>query len=213
MVNFGGNGDQMNSLTMNGSKFMSVSFFSAALLIVFMAYTSVQAEEPGVEKLLLTPEQRVKIDQQRIDYLKSLEVGEVDQEEDKKPEIKPVKKASSKPRSYLPRKLAVSAVIEKPNGNRVVRVNNKYHHTSSKKLPVKLDQTTSSKGVVIKDGDKSVVVPVGSTYLSRKGKVVETYKLDKQKAKTKPAKAILDADNSGVKQTLKDVKMVNTPQK
>lgn len=192
---------------------MSVGFFSVTLLMISIAYTSLHAEEPGVEKLLLTPEQRIKIDQQRIEYLKSLEVGEVDQKEEKKPEVKPVKKVALKPRSSLPRKLAVSAVIEKPDGNRVVRVNNQFYAAPSRKLPVELNQTTSSKGVVIKDGDKSVVVPVGSTYLSRKGKVVETYKLDKQKAKTKPAKAILDADNSGIKQTLKDVKTVNTPQK
>jgi len=194
------------------SKFNPLGLLSSVMLLVSMICPPVYAEEPGVEKLLLTPEQRIKIDQQRVDYLRSLEVGEVGQEEKKKPEIKPIKKVTSKPRSYLPRKLSVSAVIEKPDGSRMVRVNNKFHTAPSNKVPVELDQT-SPKGVVLKDGDKSVMVPVGSTYLSRKGKVVETYKLDKQKAKTKPAKAILDADNSGVKQTLKDVKTVNTPQK
>jgi len=203
----------MNLLKIDRSNFIGVRSLSSILLLITMAFTPLSAEEPGVEKLLLTPEQRLKIDQQRVDYLKSLEVAEVEEEEEKKPEVKAVKKVTSKPRTYLPRKLAVSAVIEKPNGNRVVRVNNKYHSAPTNKVPIDLQQTSSSTGVVLKDGTKSVVVPVGSTYLSRKGKVVESYKLNKQKAKTKPAKAILDADNSGVKQTLKDVKTVNTPQK
>ena len=174
----------------------------------------VLAEEPGVDKLLLTPQQREEIDQQRLQYLQSLQVGEVEQEIIP-PEVKPVKKAGPysppKPRNLMSKKIAVSAVIEEPNGQRTVRINNKYQTQPTPKVPLELNQTTF-KGVALKNGDKTVVVPVGTTYFSRKDKVVESYKLQQSKAKSQPERAILNADNRAVKQTLKDVKTVNTPQ-
>jgi len=182
------------------------------LLSTLFNWNTVYAEEPGVDKLLLTPEQRQKIDQQRLAYLKSLQVGEVEQEVIK-PEVKPVKKTGPyKPSNPISKKISISAVIEKPNGERTVRVNNKYQNQATKKVPIELDQS-SSKGVVLKDGNIMVVVPIGSTYLSRKNKVVESYKLEQTNAKSRPENAILNADNRMIKQTLKDVKTVNTPQK
>lgn len=201
----------MNHFNCNQYSLGRKLLLSLITLGFFSLTPPVLADEPGVDKLLLTPEKREEIDQQRDAYLKSQLIGEVEPEEEKKPEKKA--KGPYKPRSPLPSKLAVTAVIEEPKGKKVVRVNGKYYDNPTRKIPVQMNQT-STKGVVIKDGKKVVVVPVGSTYLSRKNKVVESYKLNKQTGKkdTQPEKKILKADNQAVKETLKDVKTVTTPQ-
>lgn len=183
-------------------------FFVAISLGLGGAYA--KETEPAVDKLLIAPEQRAKIDQQRLDYLNSQNVDEVKAEE--KPEVKVVKKTGPyKPQNPIAAKIAVSAVIEKPNGERTVRVNNAFQSQSTQKVPLQLNQTTP-KGAVLKDGDKTIMVPVGSTYLSKKQKVVESYTLDKKKISSQPERQILNADNSAIKQTLKDVQIINTPQ-
>lgn len=194
-----------------------LSFGGLILVISAVTLSPAYAQQSGVDKLLTAPELRAKIDQQRLDYLNSQNVDEVEAESKPEP-IKPkvVKKTSPsgpyKPRNPIASKIAVSAVIEKPNGERVVRVNNEYQTQTTKKVPLQLNQTTP-KGAVLKDGDKTVVVPVGSTYLSKKQKVVESHTLVKKSVKSKPERQILNADDSAVKQTLKDVQIINTPQK
>ncbi|MBN2864505.1 MAG: hypothetical protein JXK16_00715 [Thiotrichales bacterium] len=202
-----------NNITLKAIGLSSFIFMSL-LIGSFHTY----ADEPNIDTLLMAPEQRAKIDQQRLDYLNSKNVDEVKQEE-KPPEVKTVKKTGPyKPRNPIASKIAVSAVIEKPNGERVVRVNNEFQSQSTKKIPLQFNQTTP-KGAVIQDGDKTVVVPVGSTYLSQKNKVVESHTLLKpspesnQKSRTKPERQILNADDSAVKQTLKDLQTVTAPQK
>ena len=187
---------------------------SLVSMMVLTGINGVYAQQPVLNTLLLTPEQREEIDRQRLAYLKSLQVGKVEQEKQQL-DRKPVVKAGSyKPRNPISGKISVSAIIENPNGERTVRANNQFQTQSTPKIPLDLNQTTS-KGAMLKDRGKTVVVPVGSTYFSRKKTVVENYKVQQQRKKisAQPKKAILDADNRGIKQTLKDVKTVNTPQK
>ena len=199
------------SVIFKKNQIISLDIFALFLLSFALGLSNSYAEESGVDTLLLTPEQREKIDQQRLDYLKSQTVDEV--QEEVKPVLKETKKMGSvKPRNPIASKIAVSAVIEKPNGERIVRVNNEFQTQSTQKVPLQLNQTTA-KGAVLKDGDKTVMVPVGSTYLSKKQTVVESHTLDKKQVSSQPERQILNADNTAIKQALKDVQTINTPQK
>ena len=184
------------------------------LVIGVAVLTPAYGQDSGVDKLLIAPELRAKIDQQRLDYLNRQRVDEVEAESKPEPtKPKVVKKARPyKPRNPIASKIAVSAFIEKPNGERMVRVNNEYQTQMTKKIPLQLNQTTP-KGVVLKDGNKTVVVPIGSTYLSKKHKVVESHTLVKKSVKSKPERQILNADQSAVTQSLKDVQIITKPQK
>jgi|GEM_PF-5696831 len=181
------------------------------LLTCSFGISASYANESGVDTLLIAPEQRAIIDQQRLNFLNSKDIGEI--EEEKKPEVKLIKKSAPyKPRNPIASKIAVSAVIEKPNGERVVRVNNEFYSETTPKVPLQLNQATP-KGAVVVDGGKTVLIPIGSTYLSNKQTVVESHTLDKKRVSSQPARQILNADDSAIKQTLKDVQTINVPQK
>jgi hypothetical protein len=171
-----------------------------------------------VERLLLTPQDRERIDAERLKYLKSLQVKEV-VEEEKEPEVvkKPEPKTPAK--SYhnvkkpvvLPKQLSVSAVIEKPDGSRLIRINNQFTEQPAKHVSVDT-QKSNIKGAELKVDEKPVFVPVGTTYLPAKNRLIDTYVIE-QKAvqKTDPKQKILKADETAVKRTLKDVEIVNQP--
>lgn len=127
-----------------------------------------------IQTLFLDKATRVKIDAQREAYLKPTV-------ETKTAKILPKEKGKSqKPkvkRIYIPPKVAVSAVIEKPDGSRLVRVNNKYNRSPSKYINMDFDNSTTD-GVPVMVQGRMKVVPVGSTLLTRKNKLVKTYKLE-----------------------------------
>lgn len=184
-----------------------------AACCLFSSY--VQAQDQELNRVVLTPEQRAKIDAERLSYLKSLKVGQVENEKEKQEEKPPVKKSGpavkAKKSIVLPKKLAVSAVIETPEGKKWVRVNDKFNEVPSKHVDIEYPQT-GSKGVQFKvDSRGEVFVPVGSTYLPRSNKIVETYKLDAKNRKADPKQQILKANEKTIERTLKDVKTVNTP--
>ncbi|WP_373019811.1 hypothetical protein [Thiomicrorhabdus sp.] len=193
--------------TLSASSLLAVSLLLASI-------NTASAAEQSLNRLMLTPEQRAKIDADRLAYLKSLQVKNVteDKQEIVK-EVKEVKKkpkvaVKAKPRVVLPKKLAVSAVIERPDGSKIIRINNKFEEVPSKHVKVDYDKT-NLRGVEMDiDTKGDVFIPVGSTYYPSKNKMVETYKLNK-KPSTK--QKILQADDSSVKRDLKDVKIVNTP--
>ncbi|MDG6773944.1 hypothetical protein QCB45_06345 [Thiomicrorhabdus sp. ZW0627] len=192
------------------------TFSTGTLIAVSLLLTSVNvavAAEQKLDRLMLTPEQRAKIDAERLSYLKSLKVGQVgeDKEAAEKPKEvvkKPKKFVQKKPRVVLPKKLEVSAVIERPDGSKIIRINNKFEEVPSKHVKIDYDKS-NLRGVEMDIETKGdVFIPVGSTYYPGKNKMVETYKLNK-KPSTK--QQILKADDSSVKRDLKAVKTVNTP--
>ncbi len=155
---------------------------------------------PQFKTLFLTEEQRRKIDKQREAYLNPPAPS-------KQEEIKPIAKADGKPkkkRIYIPPKVAISAVIVKPDGSTLIRVNNKYNQSPSKHI--KLDENAAnSNGVPITVNGKTQIVPVGKTLLTRKNKLVDTYKLDAAARK----QAMPKTEQKAVKSRLEQVQILN----
>ncbi|VAW47834.1 hypothetical protein MNBD_GAMMA03-1942 [hydrothermal vent metagenome] len=156
-------------------------------------------KEPSLEKWFLSKETREKIDRQREAYLNPVEEKKV---------VKIVPKAigNTKPkkkRIYIPPKVSVSLVVVKPDGSRLVRVNNKYNRSPSKYI--KMDFSNSSvEGVPVNVQGKTNIVPVGTTLLTRKNKLVKTYKLKQSKFK----KPVLKTEQKAVQQRLEQVQIL-----
>lgn len=196
----------------------------AFMLTFFYLPSTVQADESSevknIEKLLLSPEQRAKIDAERQNYLRSQEVKDIEGEEiaeiqkpepEKKVEKKVAKRSvPMKPRVVLPKKVSVSAVIKKSDGTRFIRVNNEFNTSPSRHIKIDYDKS-DTKGADLTVGDQPVFVPVGTSYQPSKRRVIDTYKLNPKEPKSDAKQKILKADEESVKRTLKDVKTVNTP--
>jgi len=152
-----------------------------------------------LKTLFLSKETREKIDRQRESYLNPMV---------EKKTIKLLPKAKGggkikKKRIYIPPKVSVSLVMIKPDGSRLVRVNNKYNRSPSKHI--KMDFLNSSAtGVPVSVQGKNKIVPVGSTLLTRKNKLVKTYKLEKTKRKVKTPKT----KQKAVKERLDQIKIL-----
>jgi len=151
------------------------------------------AQEPAFKTLFLSKQTRDKIDQQRQAYLHPVI-------EKKVKKITP--KVSGKPRVkrvYIPPKVEVSAVIIKPDGSTLIRVNDRYNRSPSKHIKMDFMHTTS-EGVPVTVKGKTKVVPVGSTLLTRQVKLVKTYKLDQQAKKAALPKTVQKAVKTRLEQ-------------
>ncbi|MCF6346140.1 MAG: hypothetical protein L3J00_06690 [Thiomicrorhabdus sp.] len=152
-----------------------------------------------LKTLFLSKETREKIDQQRASYLNPVV-------EKKTIKLLPIVKGGGKikkKRIYIPPKVSVSLVMVKPDGSRLVRVNNKYNRSPSKHI--KMDFLNSSAiGVPVSVQGRNQIVPVGSTLLTRKNKLVKTYKLEKTKRKVKTPKT----KQKAVKERLDQIKIL-----
>ncbi|MDG6778571.1 hypothetical protein QCB44_07630 [Thiomicrorhabdus sp. zzn3] len=200
----------MNLFSLNDMPTHWAGLVVIGVCCLFSPYTQAQEQEE-LNRVVLTPEQRAKIDAERLAYLKSLKVNQVEDEKEEPPVKKSGSATKSKKRIILPRKLTVSAVIETPEGKKWVRVNDKFNEIPSKHVNIEYPQS-NPKGAQFKvDTRGEVFVPVGSTYLPRSNKIVETYKLDAKTRKADAKQQILQANQKTIERTLKDVKTVNTP--
>ncbi len=157
---------------------------------------------PKFRTLFLSQEQRMIIDKQREAFLNPPLPKQAEEKIEKLVKAgKPKKK-----RIYIPPKVAISAVIIKPDGSTLIRVNNKYNKSPSKHINV--DQSSANtKGVPITVNGKTQIVPVGKTLLTRKNRMVDTYKLDEAARK----KAMPKTEQKAVKKRLDDVKLLSAP--
>lgn len=161
-----------------------------ALLLISNSALSVGGEplvklEPKVDKhaalqtLFLSKATREKIDKQRESYLhpatekKVARILPKNVGESGKPKVK---------RIYIPPRVEISAVLIKPDGSTLIRVNDKYNHSPSKYIDMDY-AGSSTDGVPVTIQGKTKVVPVGSTLLTRQNRLVKTYKLDQSKRK------------------------------
>ncbi|WEJ62110.1 hypothetical protein [Thiomicrorhabdus lithotrophica] len=161
---------------------------------------------PLFKTLFLSQEARKKIDKQREAYLNP--PVKVPEKKIAKVEPKSIDGKPKKKRIYIPPKVAISAVIIKPDGSTIIRVNNKYDKSPSKHI--NLDTTkANTNGVPITVNGKTQVVPVGSTLLTRKNKLIDTYKLNAQSKKS----AMPKTEQKAVKQTLEQVQILNAAPK
>lgn len=177
---------------------MSFSTFAEVADSGVRANSTIEQPQKKLQTLFLDKATRVKIDEQRQAYLKPTV-------ETKTAKILPKEKGKSqKPkRIYIPPKVAVSAVIEKPDGSRLVRVNNKYNRSPSKHINMDFDNSTTD-GVPVMVQGRMKVVPVGSTLLTRKNKLVKTYKLEEAVRK----KAVPKTKQVAVKERLDQVQIL-----
>ena len=152
---------------------------------------------PLFKKLFLTQEERQRIDKQREAYLNPPA---------KEPEKLIAKVGDGKPkkkRIYIPPKVAISAVIIRPDGSTIIRVNGKYNKSPSKYIQLD-ERGTNTNGVPITVNGKTKIVPVGTTLLTHKNKLIDTYKLDAAARK----KALPKTEQKAVKKRLDEVKIL-----
>lgn len=159
----------------------------------------------NLKTILLDKSTREKIDRQRADYLNP----KVEQQpEEIKPVLEEPKKSqlAKKPRKkpiYLPKELSVSAIIKKPDGSSLVRINGKYNQTKSKHIKLN-DRDSGPQGAVFKVLNKEKRVPVGQTLLPRKMSTVANYKIEQQKKQ----EALPKTKDKATGNTLKDVQII-----
>lgn len=155
----------------------------------------------NLKTVLLNKPTREKIDAQRADYLNP-------KPEKQKEAIEPIKKktgdkkAKKKP-IVLPYKLSVTAVIKKPDGSALVRINDQYNQTKSKYISID-ESRTGPNGAVLKILRKTQTVPVGQTLFPRQMKMVENYKIEQQEKK----KALPKTKDKVTEDTLKQVQII-----
>ena len=158
----------------------------------------------NLKTILLNKPTREKIDQQRAEYLnpKPEKPEEVIEPPVKKTEVAKNTKPKKKP-IVLPQKLSVSAVIKKPDGSALIRINNQYNQTKSKYISID-EQQSGPNGAVLKVLKKTQTVPVGQTLYPRNMKMVENYKVEQQEKK----KALPQTKDKVTEDTLKQVQII-----
>ncbi len=150
------------------------SFKSVVLMVVLVAMSPLWAGEEDMQRLFLTPQQRADIDQKRAIYLKyPLRTPEDRSRFDalNLPNPKGKKRSTSKPASPV----RISAVVLLPNGDQLVRINQRFYKRSA------VNPTATEAAVSVQG--KQVWVPVGETYLPDKKQSLKSYQLDKQGGK------------------------------
>lgn len=152
-----------------------------------------------LKKVFLSKETRAKIDQQREAYLNPV----VEKKVVKLLSKKDGRSVPKKKRIYIPPKVNVSLVMVKPDGSRLVRVNDKYNRSPSKHIKMDFSNSTNN-GVPVNVQGRTQMVPVGSTLLTRKNKLVKTYKLEQIKRKKSAPKT----KQKAVKQRLEQIKIL-----
>jgi hypothetical protein len=158
---------------------------------------------PDFKTLFFSQKQREKIDKQREAFLNPPSPKFEEDIAKVSPKLSDTK--AKKKRIYIPPKVAISAVVIKPDGSTIIRVNNKYNQSPSKHIILEKDNV-SSNGVPITVNGKTKIVPVGQTLLTRKNKLVDTYKLKAQERKAVMPKT----EQKAVKKRLEEVKILNS---
>lgn len=164
----------------------------------------------NLQTILLDKPTREKIDRQRAAYINPPVAEEVEKIPPPPPPGKGVGTGTGKPKKkpiYLPRKLSVSAVVMKPDGSSLVRINGKYNQTSSKYIIIN-EEHTSPKGAALQVIDKEQIVPVGSTLLPRKSKVMPTYQMVQEEKARAKRRAVPKTKETVAKDTLEQVKIL-----
>lgn len=156
----------------------------------------------NLKTVLLDKPTREKIDRQRAAYLNP----ELEKEQVVIPPSPSPRKGVGKPKKqpiYLPYKLTVSAVVKKPDGTALVRINDKFNKTRSKHITID-ELHTGPQGAMFHVIDKDKVVPVGQTLLPRKMQTVDNYKIAQQEKKNTLPKT----KDKATENRLKDVQII-----
>lgn len=156
---------------------------------------------PELKTLFMSQQHRQRIDQQRIDYLKPPK--EVEPPKKEKVFAKKIKKKKNK-KIYIPPEVTISAVVVKPDGSTLIRVNDKFNQSPSRYIQLNSDQA-NSQGVPVTVRDKTRWVSVGQTLLTNKNQVVQSYKLGVKSTQ----KVLPKTEQKSVIKRLDEVKIIN----
>ncbi|MDG4811882.1 hypothetical protein P8629_02580 [Hydrogenovibrio sp. 3SP14C1] len=132
-----------------------------------LSYGSSAAE---LNRLFLTPEQRLSVDSERQDFLKKT-TGSVLKTEQTSGN-KAISARVNKPNS-LQKPLSVSAIIITPDGTQYIRLNNDYRKLQSTQKNLKIEQLPFE--TQFKVDERQIVIPVGNTYLPDSKKIIKNY--------------------------------------
>ncbi len=143
------------------------------IMTVLMLVLSLNSSAATVAKFILTEDQRADINLQRESYINSLKNKSTSKEtvvlgiRTKNKTKKKVRKVS--------KKISVSSIIVSPHNGKLVRINGKFVSENLKEIKLIQDQTSGNSAKLIING-KSIIVPVGKSYLTNSQKVVDIYK-------------------------------------
>lgn len=142
------------------------------VLIVCLAMVpTVWAEDVEMQRLFLTPQQRADIDQKRAIYLKYPMKTPEDRSRFDSLNL-PNPKVQKTPLSNPTGPVSISAVIRLPNGEQLVRINQKFYKRAS-------SQDSATEAEVSVRG-QTVLVPVGESYLPDKKRWLKNHQLNKK---------------------------------
>lgn len=113
-------------------------------------------------KLILSPEQRQKIDQERVRYLRSLS-GHVE-------EAPFVTKPTKKKKRKRVVRYVLQSVIVNAQGESLIQLNNRWFKQQNAPIHFKVDPNNPAV-VHMKVGKNRFIVPVGATLLLQKNKI------------------------------------------
>lgn len=143
-------------------------------MATFVAMSPLWAGEEDMQRLFLTPQQRADIDQKRAVYLKYPLRTPEDRSRFDALNL-PNPKGKKAPTTKAASPVRVSAVVLLPNGDQLVRINQRFYKRSAV-------TSTATEAAVSVQG-KQVWVPVGETYLPNKKQSLKSYQLDNQGGK------------------------------
>ena len=179
--------------------FISSWAFSADVETLAKPESKVE-KQSALQTLFLSKTTREKIDKQRESYLHPVTEKKVakilpkEVEKSGKPKVK---------RIYIPPRVEISAVLVKPDGSTLIRVNDKYNYSPSKHINIDY-VGSSANGVPVTVEGKTKIVPVGSTLLTRQNRLVKTYKLDE----TARTQSVPKTKQVAVKERLEQVQIL-----
>ena len=139
------------------------------IMTVLMLVLSLNSSAATVAKFILTEDQRADINLQRESYINSLK-NKSTSKETVVLGIRTKKKVRK-----VSKKISVSSIIVSPHNGKLVRINGKFVSENLKEIKLIQDQTSGNSAKLIING-KSIIVPVGKSYLTNSQKVVDIYK-------------------------------------
>lgn len=150
-------------------------------MCLILAQSAWSAEEKTMQRLFLTPEQRAEIDAQRAAFLKH-PTETMAQDFSLNALASPAATLSkTKAKSKKPAKpLTISAIVLLPNGDQLVRINQRFY-----KVTTKMDSAMATQVIV---QGKSVLVPVGETYFPDKKQWLKSYDVNSKGVVGSPSK-------------------------
>ncbi|MBN2647739.1 MAG: hypothetical protein JXR44_08135 [Thiotrichales bacterium] len=169
----------------------------------------------NLQTILLDKPTREKIDRQRAEYINPPITQAV---EKVVPPPVPTKTGtgtgtagparSVAPKIILPGQLRVEAIVVKPNGEILTRINGRYNQTTSPHITINREHS-SAAGLALEVLGKEQTVPVGNTLLPKMMQVLPTYQYQQKQQVQAKQRALPITQERVAQETLEQVKILN----